>query len=143
MYTHSYSYTIPIPILLSLSLSLSSLSLLYQARKLEEERADAAPTLDVPRYKALWADMAVSGQFNAKVRQIPSLAGITEHMKKQGFHVVFTTALGSQEVELGLCNVRTGPQDKWFLARFLATPTDFSAVMKTEDPAGPGKYVNT
>ena len=47
-----------------------------------------------------------------------------------------------QEIEVGVCNIRKGAQDKWFLARFLATATDFSAVMKTEDGTGPGRYVH-
>ena len=110
-------------------------------RKLADEKKDAAPTLDVPRFKALWASLPTTGSFSAKLRQLPSLAGLTEHMRNQGFHVVFASAPTSAEVEVGICNVRDKPSTPWFMARFVASPTDFSAVMKSEDPDSAARFV--
>ncbi len=110
-------------------------------RKLEEEKKDAAPTLDVPRFKALWNTLPTTGSFNAKLRTVPSLAGLTEHMRKQGFHVVFASAPTSAEIELGVCCVRERPSDVWFVARFVASPTDFNAVMRCADADVATRYV--
>ncbi len=111
------------------------------ARKLEDEKKDAAPTLDVPRFKAIWSALATTGSFSAKLRMLPSLAGFTEHLRNQGFHIVFASAPTSSEIEVGICNIRTRPSEKWFMARFVSSPTDFSAVMKAEDPEYAGAFV--
>jgi len=111
------------------------------ARRLEEEKKDAAPTLDVPRFKALWATIASTGSFSAKLRALPSLSLLTEHMRKQGFHVVFASAPTMNDVEVGICNIRARPNDKWFMARFVGNSSDFSAVMKSEDPDTAAKFV--
>ena len=39
----------------------------------------------------------------------------------------------SPDVEIGLCNIRNNEQEAWFLARFLISPQNFSAVMKASD----------
>jgi len=103
------------------------------ARKIEEEKKNAAPTLDVPRFKALWATLATTGSFSTKLRVLPSLSLLTEHLRRQGFHVVFASAPSVNEVEVGICNIRERPSDKWFMARFVANTGAFSAVMKAED----------
>ena len=78
---------------------------------------------------------------SAKLRALPSLSLLTEHMRKQGFHVVFASAPTMNDLEIGICNIRSRPNDKWFLTRFVASPSDFSAVMKSEDSENAAKFV--
>ena len=68
------------------------------------------------------------------------MKNFTEHLKKQGFHIVFASETSTNDLEIGLCNVRTeNDQGKirgpWFAARLLCSKNNFSAVMKAEDPS--------
>jgi len=105
-------------------------------REAEEARLalERSPTMSVAKYKSLWADLAIAGSFQCKLKSAPTLSALTEHFKKQGFHVVFAASPNSVDCEVGISNIRddTGTQ-KWFMARFLASATSFSAVMKSED----------
>lgn len=63
-------------------------------------------------------------------------------MKKQGFHVVFASAPSPTEIEIGICNIRENLDgEAWFLARFLASGSGFSAVMKSEDAGSTSAFV--
>ena len=64
----------------------------------------------------------------------PSLILFTEHIKKQGFHVVYATSPTSSDIELGICNIRSAGNEAWFLARFIASSSSFSTIMKAEIP---------
>ncbi len=59
----------------------------------------------------------------------------------KGFHIVFETAPATGGIEVGVCNIRNSEQEAWFLARFLATSANFSAVMKCQDTSAVEKYV--
>ena len=103
----------------------------------EEARValERAPTMSVTIYKNLWAQLPIAGSFQCKLKAAPTLSLLTEHFKKQGFHVVFAASPNSVDCELGICNIRDDSgTGKWFMARFLASVTSFSAVMKSEDP---------
>lgn len=108
-----------------------------KAEKAAEEARlalERAPTMSVAKYKALWADLAIAGSFQCKLKSAPTLSALTDHFKKQGFHVVFAASPNSVDCEVGISNIRddTGT-GKWFMARFLASASSFSAVMKAED----------
>lgn len=106
-------------------------------REAEEARLaiERSPTMSVATYKSLWAELAIAGSFQCKLKSAPTLSSLTEHFKKQGFHVVFAASPNSVDCEVGISNIRddTGTQ-KWFMARFLASANSFSAVMKSQDP---------
>jgi hypothetical protein len=109
-------------------------------RKLEAEAAARAPVLTLRDFKTLWGTLDTGGAFQAKIKVQPSLIALTEHLHKQGFHIVFTSSSSTTEIEIGVCNIRqvwhdnsaeaTTTPEAWFLARFLASATHFSAVMK-------------
>lgn len=126
-----------------------------EARKFEEEAAKAAarlkelqeeedkinasmfqPTLNSDKFKEMWGSLAQAGSFQCKLKSMPVVKEFTNHLMKQGFHVVFAAGPGaSGDVEVGLCNVRVqGSAEKWFLARLLASNGAFSAIMKAETP---------
>ena len=44
-------------------------------------------------------------------------------------------------IEVGICNIRTSGEEPWFMARFLASTSNFSAVMKCQDPSIVEKFV--
>ena len=100
-----------------------------------------APTLDVPTFKDKWATMAAAGSFSCRLRSLPELDPLTEHMRSQGFHVVFASVPSPAEVELGICNIRVNGTEPWFLARFLSSKGTFSAVMKSESADMAPAYV--
>lgn len=115
------------------------------AKKAEEEKAakeaeearlaiERASTMSVAIYKSLWGSLAISGSFQCKLKTAPTLSALTDHFKKQGFHVVFASSPNTIDVEVGVSNIRPGGEGKWFMARFLASANSFSAVMKSEDP---------
>lgn len=115
------------------------------AKKAEEEKAlreaeearlaiERAPTMSVALYKSLWGSLPIAGSFQCKLKAAPTLGAMTEHFKKQGFHVVFAASPNSVDVEVGVSNIRPEGEGKWFMARFLASSNSFSAVMKSEDP---------
>ena len=113
------------------------------ARKLaelqeEEERINSnmfKPTLNADKFKELWGSLSQSGSFQCKLKSMPDIQGFTSHLNKQGFCVVFAAGPGtSGDIEVGLCNVRTSPDEKWFLSRLVAKSNSFSAIMKAEAP---------
>ena len=102
----------------------------------EREAAAAAavsPILSVADFKTLWAALAVSSQFQCKLRDNPALMAFTEHLRKQGFHIVFGSTPSPEDVEVGVCNIRSAPSDPQFMARFLSSQRSFSAVMKCDN----------
>jgi len=107
-----------------------------EARDLEDQRRvlalSRAPTLDVPSFKEKWGTLPAAGTFSCRLRALPELETLTEHMRKQGFHIVFASVPTPAEVELGICNIRKEGTEPWFLARFLSSKNTFSAVMKSE-----------
>ena len=107
-----------------------------EARDLEDQRRilalSRAPTLDVPSFKEKWGTLPAAGTFSCRLRTLPELETLTEHMRKQGFHIVFASVPTPAEVELGICNIRKEGTEPWFLARFLSSKNTFSAVMKSE-----------
>ena len=54
---------------------------------------------------------------------------------------MFANSPPSGGIEVGICNIRTTGDDAWFMARFLASPSNFSAVMKCQDPTVVEKFV--
>ncbi len=108
-----------------------------EAEKLAEEEArkereKKMPTLDVNNFKLLWTQLGTAGSFQCKLKSMPTLQGFNEHIKKQGFHVVFATSPSPDDIEVGICNVLGEEGGPRFLARFLASKNNFSAVMKCE-----------
>jgi hypothetical protein len=77
---------------------------------------------------------------------MPDVTALGNHLKKQGFHVVFSSASAGGDVEVGFCNVRKEPPagakaEPVFMARFVASGTNFNAVMKSDDTACVPGYV--
>ena len=113
-----------------------------EAQKREElEKENSKPVLEVPSFRMVWGQLGTTGSFQCKLKATPSLVGLMEHIKRQGFHVVFAAQPNQDEVELGICNIRSDGQGPWFLARFLAAQGSFSAVMKAQDPSITSGYV--
>lgn len=111
------------------------------AEQRERELASRAPTLDVPLFKARWGETPAAGSFQCRLRALPELSALADHMRSMGFHVVFASVPAANECELGVCNIREQGTGPWFMARFLASQGTFSAVMKSEDPASAPAYV--
>lgn len=111
----------------------------------EEERLKAnefKPTLNSEKFKVSWGDLAQAGSFQCKLKTMPDVKSFTNHLAKQGFHVVFAAGPGANgEIEVGLCNIRASNDDKWFLARLMAAKGAFSAIMKAESPDIVPKFV--
>jgi hypothetical protein len=121
-----------------------------QERRQREEEEQAAKerllngwdkTLPVVKFKALWASLPTAGSFQCNLKSLPAITNLTEHLKKQGFHIVFAAKPSPNDVEVGVCNIRVQETDAWFMARFLATATSFSAVMKAENTEQVTAYV--
>jgi len=114
---------------------------------LEEEEARIAAnqlqtTLNSEKFKEKWGELPQAGSFQCKLKLMPEVKAFAAHLTKQGFHVVFAAGPGSNgEIEVGLCNIRTSNDEKWFLARLLAAKGAFSAIMKAETPDIVPKYV--
>lgn len=77
---------------------------------------------------------------------------LANHLKKQGFHVVFQHNQPNGDVEIGFCNVRKEPsadagagagagEEAVFMARFVASGTSFNAVMKSDDASNVPGFV--
>ncbi len=105
----------------------------------ESERWEAAMT--VPVFKSVWSSLPTAGSFQCKLKVLPELTALTSHLKKQGFHIVFAANPTPNDVEIGVCNIRKAATDSWFMARFLATQTSFSAVMKAQSAEQVTGYV--
>ena len=103
-----------------------------EALRRRKEEEDSAPTMSVNEFKERWTSLPVAGQFQCKLKDHPSLLSFTEHLRKQGFHIVFAATPSPNDVEIGVCNIRTGAGDPRFLGRFLSSQLSFSAVMKAE-----------
>jgi hypothetical protein len=129
--------------------------------KEEEEQRQQASTLNVQTYKSLWSSLGPAGSFQCKLKTTPQLLALSDHLRKQGFHVVFAASASPSECEIGICNVRdpdaaaghkdtapgisvgtsAGGTECWFLARFVVAQGNFSAVMKCEVPSDVPIYV--
>lgn len=94
-----------------------------------------SPTLSVQHFKALWTQLDTGGSFQCKLRAVPELRTLSDHMRKQGFHVVFGSNTSSSDLEMGVCNIRENGAGPWFLTRFIVSQQMFSAAMKCEDPS--------
>lgn len=117
-----------------------------EAKKKEEV---FKPVLSLQAFKTHWAKLAPSGSFQCHLKVMPDITVLSNHLKKQGFHVVFSnTAKDTGDVEVGFCNVRKDPAETpgaaaepLFMARFVASGTNFNAVMKSEDVSNVPMYV--
>eukprot|EP01038_Epipyxis_sp_PR26KG_P012409 gene12409-16643_t len=98
-------------------------------------------TLTVTTFKPLWTSLSIAGSFSCKLKIIPTMTIIVEHLKKQAFHIVYATLINNEECEIGLCNIRMMNDETWFLARFIINNLNFSAVMKAEDNEKVPKFV--
>ncbi len=107
----------------------------------EKEVEQWEAVMSVSAFKSVWASLPTAGSFQCKLKSLPELQALTNHLKKQAFHIVFAANPTPNDVEIGVCNVRRSAADKWFMARFLATPTSFSAVMKAQSPDEVTNYV--
>ena len=91
-----------------------------------------SPTLSVHQFKALWSSLQVLGSFQCKLRAAPNMQTLTQHLRKQNFHVVFAASPSDTETEVSICNIRPSGEDSWFMARFLFSKSVFSAAMKSQ-----------
>lgn len=115
----------------------------------ELDRSSSSPskkirtTLLAKDFKVLWSQLPVAGSFQCKLRMAPNIQKLTEHLRKQGFHVVYASSASDTETEISICNVKESPEDttRWFMTRFVFTNTLFSAVMKSEDGSLVENYV--
>jgi hypothetical protein len=116
-------------------------------KEIEEEEAHIAAnqlktTLNSENFKKTWGELQQAGSFQCKLKIMPEIKTFTAHLIKQGFHVVFAAGPGSNgDIELGLCNIRSSNDEKWFLARLLVSKGAFSAIMKAQAPDIVPKYV--
>lgn len=118
-------------------------------QKQKEDELIDGPVLTQASFKALWGRSQSSGQFSTKLSSIPSVDAIASHMIKQGFHIVYTIDNNNsatqdtnsrRDMEVAVCNIRSidangdvATSSGWFMARFLISPTAFTAVMKSQD----------
>lgn len=112
-----------------------------EAARKEQELNGWDRTLAVVKFKALWATLGTAGSFQCNLKALPAITNLTEHLKKQGFHIVFAAKPSPNDVEVGVCNIRLQENEPWFMARFLATSNSFSAVMKAENTEQVTAYV--
>lgn len=103
-----------------------------EQQRRDEEALDAY-TLNLSQFKSKWKRLGTGGTFQCKLKALPSQTLLTEHLQKKGFHVVYSAGKSS-DIEIGICNTKTTLEDGWFMARFLASPSSFSSVMKAENP---------
>jgi len=103
-----------------------------EERQRQEALAAGSPILSVPEFKALWSTLGVAGQFQCKLSYHPELMPFTDHLRKQGFHIVFGSTPSPEDIEVGVCNIKAAPGEPRFMARFLSSQLAFSAVMKCE-----------
>lgn len=112
-----------------------------EALRRRNEEEEKSPTLSVADFKEKWTSLPVAGQFQCKLMENPSLLAFTEHLRKQGFHIVFGATPSPNDVEVGVCNIRTSAEVPRFLGRFLSSQLSFSAVMKADEPEIVPEYV--
>jgi len=108
-----------------------------RAEKERKEREEAmAPTMSARKFKELWTALGSAGSFQCKLKTVSQKHPFVEHIRKQGFHVVFVADPDAGGFEVGICNVREeGKGGPWFMARFMTREKTFSAVMKCQDPS--------
>jgi phosphoglycolate phosphatase-like HAD superfamily hydrolase len=105
-----------------------------EEKRIKEEFAQRwQSVLSVSEYKSLWSTMPTSGSFQCNLRAMPELNAMVDHLKKQGFHVVFALNPSAHDIEIGICNIRPVGEESWFLSRFLVAQNSFSAVMKSNN----------
>lgn len=110
-------------------------------KELSSLHLSQSPTLSVHQFKALWGSLQVLGSFQCKLRSAPNMQTLTQHLRKQNFHVVFAASPSDTETEVSICNIRPNGDDAWFMARFLFSKSIFSAAMKAQDAAEVEGYV--
>lgn len=110
-------------------------------KELRSLQQSQTPTLSVHQFKALWSSLQVLGSFQCKLRAAPNMQALTQHLRKQNFHVVFAASPSDTETEVSICNIRPGGDDPWFMARFLFSRSVFSAAMKAQNAEEVEGYV--
>ena len=105
-----------------------------EEEKLREEEATNVYVLNITQFKVKWKSLPTGGSFQCKLKALPSLQILSEHLEKKGFHIVYSSSGKTSDIEIGICNTRTTLNDGWFMARFLASSSSFSSVMKSENP---------
>lgn len=114
-----------------------------QAEKnIKVKKPEIIATLSVAEFKGMWSRLDIANTMQKKAEKMPSLTQLTEHFKKQNFHVVFANSTDNSigrekniEIEIGLCNTRQQEDEIWFLAKFLVLEKELSIVMKCQNPA--------
>ncbi len=104
-----------------------------ERKKAEEAVNRWEAVLTVAQFKSLWSTFPTNGSFQCNLKQMPTVNQLVEHLKKQGFHIVFAVSPNANNIEVGICNVRAFGQPSWFMARFLSANNSFSAVMKSDN----------
>ena len=104
-----------------------------ERKKAEEFATRWEAVLTVTQFKSLWSTFPTNGSFQCNLKSMPDLQQLVDHMKKQGFHIVFAVSPNANSIEVGICNVRPVNEPSWFMARFLAANNSFSAVMKSDN----------
>ena len=110
-------------------------------KELRSLQQSQTPTLSVHQFKALWSSLQVLGSFQCKLRSAPNMQTLTQHLRKQNFHVVFAASPNDTETEVSICNIRPSGDDAWFMARFLFSKSIFSAAMKAQNAEEVEGYV--
>ena len=105
-----------------------------EEEKLRHEEATDSYTLNLNQFKSKWKKLGTGGSFQCKLKALPSHNALIEHLQRKGFHIVYSNAGKSSDVEIGICNTRTTLNDGWFMARFLASSSSFSSIMKADNP---------
>jgi len=126
--------------MLAAAKAINERKMLEDAERMKQE-ALLESVLTVQKFKSLWSTLDTAGSFQCNLKTLPAVTNLTEHLKKQGFHVVFAAKPSPTDLELGICNVRKQESEAWFMARFLATNNSFSAVMKAQNNEQVTDYV--
>jgi hypothetical protein len=104
-----------------------------ERKKVQEAANRWEAVLTVAQFKSFWSTYSTNGSFQCNLKAMPTVNILVEHLKKQGFHIVFAVSPNANNLEVGICNVRPVGQPSWFMARFLAANNSFSAVMKSDN----------
>jgi hypothetical protein len=97
------------------------------------KKIDFHTILTIPLYKSIWPALTTAGSFQCKLKVTPELSIIIAHLKKQGFHVVYSTETAN-ESEVGFCNIRTSQKtEALFMGKFTVKENFFQADMKCEN----------
>lgn len=116
-----------------LSRQASDVSASSPGKDLKALQQSQTPTLSAHQFKALWGSLSVVGSFQCKLRSAPNIQALTQHLRKQNFHVVFAASPSDDETEISICNIRPNGDTSWFMARFLFSNSIFSAAMKAQN----------